>query len=329
MFLTALFPFFCYLFLAKVILEVGVSFLRRRCSQISKYDISTLGRWAVITGGNDGIGFGMARKLRSKGMNVLLISRSKDKLETAKIALEESDPRSNCEIDILVKDLSKMESEDFIDVKNKLEALEGGVGVFINNAGISYESAQRFEDLDASFIDNIISLNVRSVLRLTHIVYKLMAKEGRGAILCIGSGSSTLPSDPLYCVYSATKAAVASFCENLRIEASDKGVLVQCHAPLLIPSKLSKVREGFLSPNVSDYSSLAIECLEGEMLKLPSYLTLDSAVKSPYLPHAAVTALAYLMPRSVWNGVRYRQTQSLRARFLKKKEREQKKEVLQ
>ncbi|PHJ15368.1 3-ketoacyl- reductase [Cystoisospora suis] len=73
-----------------------------------------------------------------------------------------------------------------------------------------------------------------------------MCERKRGAIICVGSGASEIASDPLYCAYSATKASAEAFCRSLQPECASKNILVQCHVPLLVTTKLSKVRTASL-----------------------------------------------------------------------------------
>lgn len=102
---------------------------------------------------------------------------------------------------------------------------------------------QKFEELPNGLIDDLISVNIRSVYHLTQMVlpgisklYNIlwmkkinwcifvdvlgMRERMRGAILCIGSGASELPSEPLYAGYVGTKAAIEGFCRSLQVSFS-------------------------------------------------------------------------------------------------------------
>uniref|UniRef100_A0A0G4G116 Uncharacterized protein n=1 Tax=Chromera velia CCMP2878 TaxID=1169474 RepID=A0A0G4G116_9ALVE len=275
-----------------------------------KRNLKKLGEWAVVTGATDGIGKAIAACLAKKQMSVLLVARNKQRLdETAK------------ELKGLTKGLVKTVDVDFSKSAEEVYAKLGGalkdleVGVLVNNVGLSYPHAKFYYELDSQYVDDLIELNVRSVLRTTHLVYKGMCDRKKGAILSISSAAAVLPSDPLYCAYSGTKAAAEAFSRSLAEECRGKNVLVQCQVPLLVTSKLSKVkRSSIFCPDPATYAKAALDCLErGDT---------QSTVVSPYFWHTAQYWLVSLMPVKLWHYIRLGQTLDIRKRALKKAERE-------
>eukprot|EP00386_Alphamonas_edax_P016068 GDKI01049103.1.p1 GENE.GDKI01049103.1~~GDKI01049103.1.p1 ORF type:complete len:324 (-),score=100.47 GDKI01049103.1:113-1084(-) len=278
-----------------------------------KRDLAKQGEWAVVTGATDGIGKAIAKQLAKRGMSVYLLSRSPERLEeTAK----ELKALPKCgQVKTLSVDFSQSPEKIYPQIEAALKDLD--VGVLVNNVGVSYPHAMYYNELPAKHVDDMIELNVRSVLRMTHIVYPGMMSRKRGVILSISSGAATLPSDPLYCGYSATKAAAEAMTRSLAPEAATKNVLVQCQCPLLVTSKLSKVRStGFFTPNPDTFASQAVKSLEaGDAL--PALLP-----GGPILGHKIQMGGAHLLPVWAWNKLRFSMVSEVRRKAMKKKEKE-------
>lgn len=98
----------------------------------------SLGSWAVVTGATDGIGKGFAQQLAKQGLNLVLVSRSLDKLTTVAREIEEKFDVKTKVVDI-----------DFTvdrDAQSRLETetKDLNVGVLINNVGVSYDHPEYF-----------------------------------------------------------------------------------------------------------------------------------------------------------------------------------------
>ena len=116
------------------------------------------GSWTVVTGATDGIGKAMAFELAKRGLNVVLISRSKDKLIECAAELTAKYPK--VEVKILDVDFSDFSAAVRTRVTSFLEGLD--VGVLVNNVGISYPFTKFFHELDDDRVEQLITLNVNS-----------------------------------------------------------------------------------------------------------------------------------------------------------------------
>jgi len=126
----------------------------------------------------------MAFELAKKGLNIVLISRSLDKLQETRTELEEKYP--NAKVHILSIDFSKFDEAARKAVAETVKDLD--VGVLVNNVGISYPYTKYFHELDDERVTQLISLNIDSTTWMTRIVLPGMVTRKRGAIVNLGSG---------------------------------------------------------------------------------------------------------------------------------------------
>ncbi|GAM26156.1 hypothetical protein SAMD00019534_093310 [Acytostelium subglobosum LB1] len=200
-------------------------------------NVKKYGQWAVVTGATDGIGKAYCHELAKRGMNVCLVSRSKEKLtqEAAVIAEKFKVQTKTISFDFGVSD-----NGAYTALSNQLRDIE--VGMLVNNVGISYDYPMYLEELPQDRIEALINLNIRSLTILTQLVLKGMLERKRGAIINISSISAMAPM-PLLAVYAGTKAYVERFSTSLYNEYISKGIFVQCVAPGIVVSNMSKVRK--------------------------------------------------------------------------------------
>lgn len=222
-----------------------------------KIDVRRMGQWAVITGATDGIGKAYAKALAKKSVNVVLISRSKDKLE--KVA-EEIKSASSAEVKIIDVDFTQG-PEIYDKIEKGIAGLE--VGTLVNNVGMSYANPEFFlsiQDRD-KLLRDIIECNIHSVTHMCKLVMPGMVERKKGVIINISSLSAVVPS-PLLSVYGATKAFVDKFSVDLNTEYSSQGIVVQSVLPGYVATNMSKIRkETFLAPNSDNYVASALTTL--------------------------------------------------------------------
>ena len=213
------------------------------------------GEWAVVTGCTGGIGKEYALGLAKKGMNMVLISRSKQKLEELEKEIVNT---YNVKTMIIVADFTKIEVLDTIVVKLKESKLD--IGVLVNNVGILGPHFQPFLELDSKIVKDMITVNITAATVLCHELLPDMVKKGKGAIINIASIASFL-SGPYLAEYSATKHYMHAFTEAIAIEYEDTGVIIQEVDPGQVSTEMTKdfAPAPGLKPPASTYvaSSLA------------------------------------------------------------------------
>lgn len=177
----------------------------------------------LITGASSGIGEAFARALAARGHNLLLVARSEDKLMT--LCSELGRIRSiHCQYVAL--DLSKPDSPARLFDETQKRGLE--IDLLINNAG--FGSMGDFASLDPAYELNMLDLNIRSLVELTHRFLQPMRARKTGAVINVAS-TAGFQAVPYMATYSATKAFVLSFSESLWEENREHGIIVMALCP--------------------------------------------------------------------------------------------------
>ncbi|KAK2969772.1 hypothetical protein RJ640_028052 [Escallonia rubra] len=273
---------------------VYINFLRPP-KNLKKY-----GSWALVTGPTDGIGKGFAFQLARKGLNLILVGRSPDKLKDVSDSIRAKFGQT--QIKNVVVDFSGDLDQGVERIREAIEGLD--VGVLINNVGISYPYARFFHEVDEKLLADLIKINVEGTTKVTQAVLPAMLKRKKGAIVNIGSGAAiVIPSDPLYAVYAATKAYIDQFSRCLYVEYKKSGIDVQCQVPLYVATKMASIRRSsFFVPSTDGYARAAMRSIGYE----PRC--------TPYWPHSVLWGLALSVPESVIDAWRLRFCLAVRKR---------------
>lgn len=179
--------------------------------------------YILITGASSGIGFEMAHQLAEKAFNLILVARSADKLDQMQMELSS---KFGIDVQYIEKDLSNPEAAMELFDNVKTERLV--VSHLVNNAG--FGGYGNFLETSLAQELNMINLNVNSLVVLTKLFAKDMARRQSGRIMNVASLLSFIPF-PYYSVYSATKTFVLAFSETIAAELEGTGVIVTTLCP--------------------------------------------------------------------------------------------------
>ena len=178
---------------------------------------------ALVTGASSGIGMEFARYHAERGGDVILTARRADQLEALKTELEAAHGITG---HVFALDLGAEGGAQAL--YDQIKAAGLSVDVLINNAGFGGQG----KHLDRPLADELemIDLNVKALVTLTHLVARDMVAKGSGRILQVGSTAGFMPG-PNQAVYFATKAFVKSYAEALSQELKGTGVTMTLLAP--------------------------------------------------------------------------------------------------
>jgi short-subunit dehydrogenase len=171
------------------------------------------GKTILITGASSGIGEEFAYQLDKLGAILILTARSEEKL------IEMASKMNNAHVitgDLSTKDFSE-------ELYNQVKKKKLNVDILINNAGFGYSG--KFLDSSMENYEEMINLNICSLVHLSHLFLKDMVQNKKGGIINISSLASFQPI-PYFGIYAATKAFVTSFTLSLYEEYRYKNIHV-------------------------------------------------------------------------------------------------------
>ena len=204
------------------------------------------GPWALVTGASSGIGKELAHELASRNLNLVIVARRQELLDTLKEALAR---KYGVEVRSVAVDLTTPMA--FSIIEEATADIE--IGLLVPNAGM----AMAGEFIESDLEDNIamIQLNVLAPLQLAHEFGRKMALREHGGIL-FTSGVLAYQAIPMMANYAATKAYVLLLAEALHNEFKPRGVdvtvlspgLTATDMPVHLPIDFSKLPMWALSP---------------------------------------------------------------------------------
>jgi short-subunit dehydrogenase len=178
---------------------------------------------ALITGASSGIGKELARIHASRGGNLVLVARRENELESLRSELEE---KFKVKVNVFQQDLSLEGAAQKIYEFCKETNIE--VDYLMNNAGFGGHGY--FADRPLEKDIEMIHLNIRSLVQLSHLFLQDMKKRKSGKILNTASTAGYLPG-PLQATYFSTKAFVVSFSKAISHELKPFGISVTALCP--------------------------------------------------------------------------------------------------
>uniref|UniRef100_A0A8D0CUB7 Hydroxysteroid (20-beta) dehydrogenase 2 n=1 Tax=Sander lucioperca TaxID=283035 RepID=A0A8D0CUB7_SANLU len=269
--LLAIFGGFTVVFhLLKLAWKCWCGFRQFVWSELWHVDLRTYGQWAVVTGATSGIGKAYASELARRGLDVVLVSRSDDKLQIIAKEIEDQYGRKTRTIQVDFTDGQSI----YPAIAEELQGLEIGI---LGNKSTNYRTQFLLCVYSDQKITQVVNCNMLSVPQVRYL--------WTGLIINISSEAGVRPQ-PLLSLYSATKIFVTYFSQCLHAEYKSKGIIVQCVAPFMVSTNMTKnVSVNCFVKSSSTFASEALNTVG------------HSSYTSGCLSHALqATALAILLP---------------------------------
>ena len=192
------------------------------------------GKVALVTGGNSGIGLGMADGLAQAGADVCIWGRKKDKNDRALEQLSKHGTR----VVAMVCDVADEQAviESFAATVREL----GKVDSCFANAGIGGASAGGFAEFPTEMWRRVMSVNLDGVFYTFRAATKHMIERGEGGSLVVTSSLSATEGAPRNQAYASTKGAVISMVKGLAVELARYRIRANSVQPGWIVSDLTE-----------------------------------------------------------------------------------------
>jgi NAD(P)-dependent dehydrogenase (short-subunit alcohol dehydrogenase family) len=227
------------------------------------------GKVALITGGNKGIGLGIARGLAAEGARLTLTARGAPELERAAAEL------SGTQILALPADVTDERQVDDLFART-LERF-GRLDVLVNNAG-AFEGGS-LDELSVAAWDRVLAVNLRAPFLCTRAAMRIMKRQGGGRIINIGSISAQRVR-PNSAPYSASKHGLWGLTQVTALEGRDHGISCGCLHPgnTLVERRLGTTKKEDDEPmmTVDELAQAAVL-----MATLPPHVTMLEAIVLP------------------------------------------------
>jgi hypothetical protein len=235
---------------------------------------------ALVTGASSGIGLAFARALAARGHDLVVVARSKTRLDELAAELD---------VDVEVIGADLVDAAALATVEERLRTGRP-VDLLVNNAG--FGTTGRFVDLPIDDEDQEIRLNVLALTRLAGAAVPGMVERRRGGIVNVASIAAFQPT-PGTATYGATKAYVLSFTQALQEELRGTGV----RAVALCP--------GFTKTEFQERANYEVKGLAARFWQTPEAVvaaalaTLDGGggVCVPGVQNKVAAAATHLVPR--------------------------------
>jgi len=172
------------------------------------------GNTILITGGTSGIGLSLALSLHELGNSVIVAGRRKHLLDEI-IAAHPG-------IDAIVLDIEDPDS--IAQARDTLAISHPELNVLVNNAGIMLQESV-LDPAGLATAEKHVTINLLGTIRMTYCFLPQLVSKSDAAVMNVTSALAFVPF-PITPTYSATKAALHSFSQSLRIQLADTGVQV-------------------------------------------------------------------------------------------------------
>jgi 3-oxoacyl-[acyl-carrier protein] reductase len=189
-------------------------------------------RLAVVTGAARGIGRGIVFELLRQGRIVAGLDIIEDQLKDLEQAVREAG------FSVVTQAVDITQTGPFAEVLESLATEYGGIGILVNNAGITRDKLMI--QMDDEDFDKVISVNLRAAFVATRVAARSMIRNKFGRIVSISSVAGVM-GQAGSANYAASKAGLIGMTKSIARETGKKGVTANCIAPGFIQTGMTAV----------------------------------------------------------------------------------------
>ena len=194
-----------------------------------------MSQYAFITGATSGIGLATAKALAAKKYDLVLAARNTEKLQQVKETIS-----TTYGVQVTTYTLDVQKKEDIHQVVTDCLAQFGAPDVLVNDAGLA-RGLEPYGETNEEDILQMIDTNIKGLFLMTRAFLPAMLERNKGHIVNMGS-TAGLYAYAGAAVYCATKAAVKTFSDGIRIDVIDSDIKVTTIQPGIVETPFSEVR---------------------------------------------------------------------------------------
>jgi len=187
-------------------------------------------RLAVVTGAARGIGRAIVFELLRQGHRVAGLDLLEGPLQDLEKAAQEAG------FEVITRCLDITDTAKLTDVLESLSSEYGGIGILVNNAGITRD--RLMIQMDDDDFDKVIAVNLRAAFTATRVVARSMIRNKFGRIVNISSVAAVM-GQAGSTNYAASKAGLIGMTKSIAREIGKKGVTANCIAPGFIQTDMT------------------------------------------------------------------------------------------
>ena len=192
-------------------------------------EINLLGRNAVITGGAQGIGLAVAKRLSQSGAQISIWDRDTG-------LLQDIEKEFNADVSIHKVEVELTNPESVANNARKTAIEMGSIDIFVNNAGIAGPTAPSWEYPIADW-QQVIDIDLNGVYYCCRSIIPIMRDQDYGRIVNVSSIAGK-EGNPNAAAYSAAKAGVIALTKSIAKETADKNISVNCITPAAAKTRI-------------------------------------------------------------------------------------------
>ena len=189
-------------------------------------------RLAVVTGAARGIGRAIVFELLKQGRIVAGLDMMEDQLKDLEQAAKEAG------FEVVTRCVDITQTDKFTEVLESLASDYGGIGILVNNAGITRDNLMI--QMDDEDFDKVINVNLRAAFVATRVAARSMIRNKFGRIVNISSVAGVM-GQAGSANYAASKAGLIGMAKSIAREVGKKNVTANCIAPGFIETDMTAV----------------------------------------------------------------------------------------